>query len=151
MAWLVELSVGTWLILAAVLLLIEIVLGVGFFIGLAIASALMAIISFFEPHMSWQLQLGIFAISSIIATIAYWQVFKKFNNTTDQPLLNNRMEQLIGRRWLLSDDVVTGEGVQQIGDTVWKVKSQQRLSAGELVEVYGVEGSLLLIRPVKSE
>ncbi|ROS01407.1 hypothetical protein EDC56_1848 [Sinobacterium caligoides] len=145
---LLELSPSHWLILSVVLLVLEVFGAGGFMIGMAVAGVMTSLLLWLQPALSWQLQLLCFAVVSVVATVAYWKYFRGFNNATDQPQLNNRTQQLVGRRWQLDQDLPTGSGRQQIGDTYWKVRSQGALRAGDLVEVYGSEGSELLIRLV---
>ncbi|CAH0992354.1 Inner membrane protein YbbJ [Sinobacterium norvegicum] len=137
-----------WLILAMILLALEVFGAGGFLIGMAIASLALALVTWLSPGMDWQPQLVAFALISVAATYVYWRSFKGFNNRSDQPELNHKTSQFVGRRFALQQSLVGGMGRQQIGDTFWKIKADGELAEGSLVEVYGAEGSELLVKPI---
>lgn len=146
MEFLQELQAWHWLILAFVLLGLEIIGTGGFFIGVGCAALTQAGITVLFPDMSWQLQTSTYTVLAVIFTVLYWKVFKKYNEQTDNSLLNDRAAQLIGRRVNLKEDVPTGQTKIQFGDTLWKAQSKQPLKKGDLVEVYSNDQMTLLIQ-----
>ena len=54
--------------------------------------------------------------------------------TTDQPLLNRRGEQLVGRIATLTEPINDGRGRIKLGDTLWRVSGPD-LPAGTQVRV----------------
>ena len=64
---------------------------------------------------------------------------------TDQPNLNRRGSQYVGRRIGLVTPIVNGRGRAKLGDSSWTVTGPD-LPAGEIVEVVGVEGTVLEVR-----
>ncbi len=62
--------------------------------------------------------------------------------------LNQRGQQLIGRRFVLESPLVNGRG--QVGDSSWPVSASEDLGAGTHVEVIAIEGITLHIRAVSS-
>lgn len=137
-----------WLILSALLLIGEMLGAAGFLLGLALSALLVAGLTALQWLVGWQGQLLWFALAGVVFSLAYWKLFRRFNRQSQAPLLNDRAAQLIGRRLELSADLVAGEGRTLIGDTLWRVKAEQPLSAGTVVRVVATEQMVLLIEPV---
>jgi membrane protein implicated in regulation of membrane protease activity len=64
---------------------------------------------------------------------------------SDQPNLNRRAEQYIGRRFVLETAIVNGQGKARVGDSLWLAEGPD-LPAGSPVEVVGVDGSTLKVK-----
>lgn len=135
-----------WIILSLVLFSAEALGASGFLIGAAVAALLEGLVLFFLPELSWEIQLGIFAVSAIAFTIIYWRYFREYNQATDQPQLNDRAAQLIGKTVTLEKGTVNGEARIQVGDTFWKVKVEQDLLPGSTAKVVATEGMVLVLK-----
>ncbi len=144
MEWLI-LQPWHWLVLGVLLLVAEVMGAGGFLIGLALAAFVQSAIAVYSSNLSWDFQLLVFAIDSVIFTWIYWKFFRKFNEQTDTPNLNNREAQYIGRQFQLKDPMVNGEGKIQIGDSLWRIRSEQPLEVGETIRVIGNDGMVLLV------
>ena len=90
-----------WIILAIVLIAGEALGASGFLLGAVMAALEVALISYIWPDLSWQKQISLFAVLALLCSVWFWYRFKSFNQTTDQPELNDRAAQLIGslRLW----------------------------------------------------
>ncbi len=135
-----------WLILVFLFLAAEALGAGGFLLGSAIAAAVVSLWLWLVPEMGWPVQLLIFGIGSLLFTLAYWKLFRNVNNKNDSPELNNRALQLVGRTITLEHDLPAGQSRLQIGDTLWKVESDQNISQGCKVSVTGHRGMVLLVR-----
>jgi membrane protein implicated in regulation of membrane protease activity len=82
-------------------------------------------------------------------TLLYWKRFKNFNEKTEQPLLNSRIKNLIGRQTPLIKAIESGQGKVQIEDALWTVACTQNLPIGAIVKVTGAEGMVLLVEPIE--
>ena len=138
-----------WLVLALVLLICESLGAGGFLIGLAIAAVVQSIIAVSTENLSWDLQLLIFAVNAVVFTVIYWRFFRKFNQQTDAPTINQRAVQYLGRRFHLTEDLSNGEGKTRIGDTLWRIRAKNDLPANTNVEVYDTDDMVLIIRAVE--
>ncbi|MGB0359858.1 MAG: NfeD family protein [Endozoicomonas sp.] len=134
-----------WLILLFLFLGAEALGTGGFLLGTAAASALMALVLWVSPEMGWPAQLMTFGTASFVFTLAYWKFFRKLNNKSDSPELNNRAMQLVGRTVLLEHDLPVGISKLQIGDTFWKVQSDRSVLRGHNVIVSGYRGIVLIV------
>lgn len=143
-----SLTTWHWLILAVVLLIFEALGTSGFLIGIAAAAFLMAGVVAMDIVQAWQYQLLWFSLMALVLTLLYWKVFKGFNNRSAEPLLNDRAAQLIGRRVVLEESLIAGQGRIKVGDTLWKASADTQLDAGTTVEIYASEGMMLKIKSV---
>ena len=138
-----------WLVLAVLLLIFEVLGAGGFVIGLAIAAFVLSIIAVSFENLSWDFQLLLFALSGIAFTVIYWRFFRKFNNRTDQPDINNRAAQYIGRSFQTTKPLIQGEGKEQVGDSLWRVRCAENIDEGTSVKVVGSEGMVLIIEKIE--
>ncbi len=63
---------------------------------------------------------------------------------TDQPDLNRRPEQLVGRVLVVEEAIEGGRGKVRVGDTLWTVEGRD-LPAGAQVRVRAARGTVLLV------
>jgi membrane protein implicated in regulation of membrane protease activity len=137
----------SWLILSCLVLLGETLGTAGFLLGVSAAAFITGTVAFVAPGLDWRLQATLFGGLSLVMTALYWWRFRRFNETTDQPQLNQRVRQMIGSTHLLGDACEAGEGRLQIGDTLWRIRSHAPLAAGTRIRVIGAEGMTLLVEP----
>ena len=148
MEWINEISAWHWASLAIILLVLEMFGTAGFLIGSSIAAFLMAAIVAISPDIDWKWQLAIFSTSAVIFSLIYLKRFANFNENTDQPNLNNRAAQHIGKRYTLSEAMINGEGRIQVGDTFWKISCDSDLQASTQIEVTDVDSMTLIVKSV---
>ena len=145
MEFLQNISFWYWLILGVALLAAESLGAGGFLIGASLAAFVLGLLKSLFPEMSWQLQFFLFAALSVVATWVYWKRFRHYNQKTDSPQLNHRAAQLIGRTAELQEPIIDGQGRIQLGDTYWKIRSEQDALVGRRVKVIGAEEMVLLV------
>jgi len=139
-----ELQFWHWLILGLVLLILEVFAPTVFFMWLAIAAGIVGVALALFPDMGWQIQLVLFSVLSVVSVAAGRSWFSRHPIKTDQPTLNRRGEQYIGRVFTLDEPIVNGAGKIRVDDTTWKIRGGD-CSAGARVRVTGVDGTLLLV------
>jgi inner membrane protein len=139
-----ELLFWHWLVLGAVLGVLEIIVPGVFMLWLAIAAAVTGLIAFVASSLPWQVQAVIFAALSVLSVWG-WRLYQRKHPTeTDQPTLNRRGEQYVGRRLTLEQPIVNGRGQARVGDSSWRVEGPD-LPAGTAIVVTGVEGTVLKV------
>lgn len=139
-----ELSYWHWWILAAALIILEMFAPGAFFLWLGISAAVVGLIILILPAMSWEYQLLLFSVLSVISIIIWRKYFKVQPADTDQPALNRRGEQYIGRIFTLEHPIINGLGKIRVDDSTWKIEGDD-CEAGTRVKVTGVEGTLLKV------
>ena len=133
-----------WLVLGVVLLILEVFAPTVFFMWLAIAAGIVGLVLALFPELGWQMQLVLFSVLSVISVVAGRSWFSRHPIKTDQPTLNRRGEQYIGRVFTLDEPVVNGTGKIRVDDTTWKINGAD-CAAGTRVRVTGVNGTVLLV------
>jgi inner membrane protein len=66
---------------------------------------------------------------------------------SDQPNLNQRADQLVGRVLVLAEAIEGGRGRVRVGDTLWQVEGPD-LPCGAEVKVAAAKATLLQVEPV---
>jgi hypothetical protein len=139
-----ELLFWHWWILAAILMVLEIVVPGVFLLWLGIAAAITGLIAYAVPGLAWQWEGLIFAVLSIVIVWAWRAYLKRHPTETELPTLNRRGEQYVGRRLTLDQPIVDGRGQIKVDDSTWRVEGAD-LPAGTHVIVKGVRGTILLV------
>src|SRR5688572_20436002 len=104
-----------WWILAAVLMSIELFAPAAFFIWCGIAAAIVGFMLLIIPVMSWQIQIILFAVLSIVSVLAGRKyLHRRGGMVSDQPNLNRRGEQYVGRVFTLDLPILNGTGRVQV-------------------------------------
>jgi inner membrane protein len=143
LAWIVSLGSWNWFILAALLLLIEILAPGMFMLWLGLSAILVGIISS-AVVWSWQAQLIAFAVFAIAAVPAWRHFARKVEKPAESPFLNRRAEGYVGREFTLDKPIVGGVGTIRIDDTVWRVTGPD-VPAGSRVRIAHAEGAALMV------
>jgi len=133
-----------WLVLGVLLALLEIFSPGVFMLWIGIGAAVTGLLLLLIPDLPWQVQLVAFALFSIGAIVAARVFLTTHPLESDQPALNRRGEQYIGRVFTLDQAVVNGEGKIRVDDSTWKVHGKD-CPAGTRVKVVGVDGVVLQV------
>ncbi len=128
-----------WWLLGAALLAFEMVLPGSFMMWLGFAGFAVGLILFAFPDLAWEGQLFAFALLSVASVLIGRAIIRARPIETDQPTLNRRGEQYVGRQFTLSEPIVNGNGKVQVDDSTWKVEGQD-LPQGTRVKVVGIDG-----------
>lgn len=143
--WLQTLSYWHWLVLGVVLVILEILSPGVFFLWLGIAAGGVGLVLMLWAGISWPYQLLLFALFSLITVVASRRYFRRFPIATDEPRLNRRGEQYLGRTFTLSAPILNGVGRIRVDDTTWKITGPD-CPAGSRVRVDGVDGVVLQVQ-----
>lgn len=146
--FLMNLEAWHWLSAGILLLLLEVLGAAGFLLGLGLGALCVALLMAVIAGISWQWQFTIFALMSVVCTVAYWRYFRAFNQATDQPLLNNRVAALIGQRAVVVQVLEGGRYKVQIQDALWSATCSGSVKEGSAVTIVAANGMELVIEPV---
>lgn len=147
MEWINNIIYWHWLILAVALIILEILMPGAYFLWMGVSAAAVGCAMFIFPEMPWLTQILIFAALSVITVVIYKTHQKKNPIVTDEPALNRRGEQYIGRTVILTEAIVNGVGKTKVDDSTWKVTGAD-MEAGESVRVVAIEGSTFKVEAV---
>jgi membrane protein implicated in regulation of membrane protease activity len=129
-----------WWIAAVVLLILEVMAPATFFLWLAVSAAVVGILSWLLPGLGWEWQVLIFAVLSVAAVVAWRVYLKPRTEASDQPTLNRRGEQYIGRVVTLTEPIANGVGRIRVGEMTWGAEGPD-LPAGTRIRIAGVAGT----------
>jgi len=137
----------TWWIVAGLLLIAELTSPGIYFLWLGIAAAATGAIVFFVD-ISWQVQIALWALLSVVFVILSKSWFKRRNQVeSDQPNLNRRMLNYVGRSYVLDEPIVNGLGKIRIEDTLWQVSGPD-MPKGARVRLTRADGLQFVAEPV---
>jgi len=143
MSALLALGPWNWMILAAVLFLLEVMAPGIFLMWFGLAAAVTGVLAFgFE--IGWQWQLVWFCLLSLAAVLLALKYLRRHPLQSDRPLLNERALQHVGQCFDLVEPIVNGRGSVKIGDSLWRVEGPE-LPRGTRVRVLGANGTLLKV------
>lgn len=130
------LGVWNWAVLGLILLFLELVTPGVFLIWIGFAALVTSLVSFSGLSFmeSWQIQLLLFMVLSVIFVLIGRKYFNPRTQSSDEPLLNRRADQLIGLRTTLEEPIINGQGRARFNDTLWRVTGAD-LPAGATVIV----------------
>ena len=129
-----------WLILGIALIILELFVWTVFLLWIGSSAITVGIIFFLLPNVSGLLQLLIFIVLAVVATL----LSKKYYpvKTVDEQL-HDKAKKHIGRECMIisiEDEVAK----VQIGESLWFAKGSN-LSAGQSVTIIGVESSTFIV------
>ncbi|WP_309084808.1 NfeD family protein [Chelativorans sp.] len=143
-----ELGPWNWMLLGFILLALEILVPGVFLLWIGIAAVLTGALSlqlWDVGFWTWQVQVLVFlALSLVSAYVGKRLMDSRRDQETDEPLLNRRMEQLVGRTAALEEPIREGRGRIRLGDTVWRVIGPD-LPAGARVRVVAAKDGELQV------
>ena len=130
-----------WWILAAALIILEVFAPGAFFLWLGIAAGVIGGLIYLLPSLDWEYQVLIFSVLSVVSILVWRKYFRITPEQTDEPALNRRGEQYVGRVFTLSEPIVNNMGKSRVDDTTWKIRGDD-CPVGTRVEVTGVDGTI---------
>jgi inner membrane protein len=142
-----ELGAWNWMALGLVLLALEILVPGIFLLWIGIAAIIVGVLTLMigdAAMWSWQLQIVLFLILSLVSAYIGKKVMAKGDGVSDEPFLNQRAEQLVGRTATLAEPIADGRGRIKLGDTQWRVSGPD-LPVGTKVKVVSTDGSELSV------
>lgn len=145
--YLQDLSFWDWLGLGTVLLILEVFGAGGYLLWIGVAAAGVGILTYIIPSMTWEVQFLLFAVLSVLTALYWWRRQRSVLRKSDQPGLNMRGSELIGRTFAVHDPIVDGRGKIKVGDGVWMVVGPDT-AVGNQVRVIAQDGAILKVERV---
>lgn len=137
-----------WWVLAVFLLGIEILAPGFFFLWLSVAGLFVGAFILLVPATSLELQLIIFGLLSIVSIFLWRRYGKQQLKESDQPLLNKKGAQYIGRVFSLMEPIKNGRGKIKVGDTIWTIEGKD-CSIDTTVEIVAINGTIFKVKIIE--
>lgn len=136
-----------WFILAVVLFALETIIPGVHFLWFGLAAAVAGAVAL-ATGVEWQWQLLLFALTSLGTVFWLRYVVKGDNLASDEPALNDRAVQYVGRIVHVEEAIESGRGRVRVGDTLWQAEGQDA-AKGARVRVTGTRGTVLVVAPAE--
>lgn len=133
-----------WWVLGILLVILEMFSPGVFMVWMGIAAFILGIVVWAEPGMTWQWQLFLFSGLSVLSIVLARLFLQRHPIRSEQPLLNRRGEQYVGRTFTLDEPIINNQGKIRVDDSTWKVRGED-CAAGTQVKVTGVDGVVFLV------
>ena len=147
MEWLEQIEFWHWWVLAAVLMAVEVFAPTTLFLWMGISAGAVGLLVLVANDIGWEIQILLFAVISVVSVVAWRQYARLHPASSDDPLLNRRAEQCVGRLFSLEEPIVNGRGRVKVDGVFWKIEGDD-LEAGNRVKVVGTDGVILKVEPV---
>jgi membrane protein implicated in regulation of membrane protease activity len=133
-----------WLVLGIALIILELFVWTVFLLWIGSSAITVGIIFFLFPNVSGLLQLLIFIVLAVAATL----LSKKYYpvKTVDEQL-HDKAKSHVGKECTI-ESVENGVTKVKIGESLWFAKGSD-LSAGQSVKIIDVESSTFIVEPSK--
>ena len=139
-----QLTYWHWFILAAILIILEVFAPGAFLLWIGIAAGVVGAALYLAPGMGWEYQLILFSVTAV-GSILLWRSYRgKHPVVSDEPTLNRRGAQYVGRVFSLDAPIVNGVGKIRVDDSTWKIEGAD-CPAGAKVKVVGIENTVLRV------
>jgi len=135
-----------WWVLAAILLVFEMLLPGVVFLFLAIGAAAAGFALLVIADLSLEMQLVLFAVLTVASAIGLRPTLRRLQNQTPARNLNARGQALVGKIFVLDQPILAGRGRVTLGDGSWIVTGPDMV-AGAKVRVAAVDGTELRVEP----
>lgn len=140
-----------WWVLATIFFVLEVLSMSFFFLWIGVAAGLVGLLVFVLPDLPWEAQICIWAVISVVMAFG-WRIYKKNNpnagTPSDEPLLNKRGEQYVGRTFTLETPIQNGFGKVKVDDSIWKIESEEDMPAETKVKVIAIKGTILQVEKI---
>ena len=113
-----QIEFWNWWVIAVFLIGIEVFAPGAVFLWMGIAAGIVGFVLLAIPETTWQIQLLIFAVISVVS-IYVWRFFLRgrFAKPENGRVLNRRGASYVGRSFTLKEPIVDGSGLLHVDDT----------------------------------
>ena len=143
-SWFTRIDYWGWWLIGLIFIIIEIMAPGIAFMWLAAAAFIVGTVVLLIPDLPWQLQGALFALLSVVSLVLGRMYLKRNPIHTEDPTLNRRGHQYVGRTFTLEEPIINGKGKIKVDDTTWRIEGND-LSKGTKVTVTGVDGVVLVV------
>ncbi len=143
--FLTTLTYWHWFGLGVALLIIELVVAnTGFLLWISVSSIFVGVLLYIFSGLAWSYQFLIFALTLIVCTVIGRKYFHRHPIKSNEPTLNKRAIQYVGRTFMLISSIENGRGTIKVDDSIWHVSGSD-LPVGTKVRVVGTQGTVLKV------
>lgn len=146
--YLLSLGVWHWFFLGILLFVLEVFLPGVHLLWFGVAAIIVGLLAL-SIDFAWQWQMIAFGVISTVAVFFVKRYSHSSIAASDQPDLNSRAQQYVGRVVTVAEPIIDGRGRVRVGDTHWVAEGPD-LPRGARVKITAAHGMVLLVEPVTS-
>lgn len=132
-----------WYLAGVLLMLLELAVPGAIIVWFGLGALATGFITELCGGLYWPVQFVLFSALSILSLLSGRRLIKQAAPSTTSTL-NRRLQRYLGRQSKLKTPIENGTGRIRLDDTYWTVTGPE-LPAGTIVEITGVEGSMLVV------
>lgn len=132
-----------WYLAGVLLMLLELAVPGAIVVWFGLGALATGFITELCGGLYWPVQFVLFSALSILSLLSGRRLIKQAAPSATSTL-NRRLQRYLGRQSTLKTPIENGTGRIRLDDTYWTVKGPE-LPAGTIVEITGVEGSMLVV------
>jgi membrane protein implicated in regulation of membrane protease activity len=134
----------TWLIIAAVFIIFEMLISSAFFFTcFAVGSVFAAVAAYFNIS-SW-IEFVVFIVTSILSLYIIGPIFKKMISKSET--VNSNIDALIGATAIVTEKITPLKtGLVKASGEIWRAESDIELETGETVKIKNIDGTTLTVK-----
>jgi inner membrane protein len=132
-----------WFIVAVLLFILETLVPGVHFLWFGLAAIVVGAIAL-ATGIAWPWQMIAFGVISVLTVFWVRRVYRVEVANSDQPDLNARGQQYIGRALIVEQAIQNGRGKARVGDSMWQVEGPDT-PAGVRVKVVAARGTVLVV------
>ena len=138
-----SLGFWNWFILGLLLIILETIVPGVHFMWFGLAAVVVGVLTA-ATDVAWQWQLIAFSIISVLMVFWVRGFYRAEVLRTDQPDLNVRANQYVGRSLIVEEAIENGRGKVRVGDSLWTAEGPDS-PAGARVTVKEAKGTVLVV------
>ena len=146
-----DLGAWGWILAALIFLGVEVAAPGFLFLWLGIGALLVGLIGLLDlfgagwsnPYAPWIA----FAVFSLVAAFIGRNLYDPRKSPSEEPHLNDRASQLVGKRVVLIDAITNGSGRAKVSDSVWPVEGPESPAGAQMV-VTGHRNGVLIVNSI---
>jgi len=139
-----------WFLSGLALILLEFVVPGVILVFFGIGAWAAAVTTYFGLTASFQSQLLVFAVTSILLLVVLrkWIKGKFYGHVADVQDQTENLDEFSGQRVLVLEDVIPNkmEGAVEFKGARWRANSDEHIKNGEMAIITGVDGIILKVR-----
>jgi hypothetical protein len=143
-----SLGAWNWIVIAVALFVLETIVPGVHFIWFGLAAVIVGLLGL-VVDIAWEWQLIAFAIISCVTVFFVRRYAAPDMATSDEPDLNVRASQYVGRVVTVEEPIAGGRGKVRVGDTLWPAQGIDA-PQGARVKITGTLGTVLLVEHATS-
>jgi len=130
-----------WMIIAVILIGLEFLAPGIYFMWVGFAALVVSGVTYLFPELSWVIQTLMFSGLAVVFVLVGRKYIMEKENKSEDPTLNRRGSQYVGKTCEVAVDFKNGKGKIKIEDTLWTATGAKDFKVGSSVKIVAQDGT----------